>query len=100
MTLEVDEEAGGSDFTIISLPEGVTFPFGGSTILVPEIYTTFWDLVAKDDADWQTRQESPEPHTFSTHSTIITGQPGIGWVTSFVCFLWRSIYHIIQESRF
>ena len=76
LTLETEGE--GSDFTIIKLPEGVTFPFGGSTMLVPEIYKTFWDLVVKDDLEWQKHQGTPEPHTFITHSTIISGQPGIG----------------------
>ena len=47
-----------SDFTVIKLLEGVTFPCEDSMMLVPEIYQTFWDHVVGDDVDWQSHQGS------------------------------------------
>ena len=94
MTLEI-EEGEGSDFTVIKLPAGVKFPFGGSMMLVPEIYQTFWDLVESDDVDWQSRQERDQPFHFPTHATIIIGQPGIGQQCFFrlLCLALNVNYH-------
>ena len=52
MTLENEEGEGpeGSDFTVIKLPEGMTFPFGGSMMLLPRFIKrsgTLWRATMK-----------------------------------------------------
>jgi hypothetical protein len=74
-TLEIGDKE--SAFTIISLPDGVTFPHGVDRLLVTPIYETFWNLVT-DDEDWQVQLGALEPFSYLSHSTIIEGQPGIG----------------------
>jgi hypothetical protein len=76
-TLDTDGEE-DSDFTVISLPDGVKFPHGESRILVTPIYYEFWTLVSDDNEHWQQHINEYAPFQHLSHATVIKGQPGIG----------------------
>jgi len=73
-------------FSFLELPDGITFPHGDRRILITSIYKTFLKLLVNDGTEWQAALQTPHPHTYSSHATIIKGQPGIGMWFNFNSF--------------
>lgn len=75
LSLDVESDSETLGLTIIDLPKGF---FEVSKLLVVEIYKTFWDLLNSEDQHWETLLQTPGRYHSLHHSTIFTGQPGIG----------------------
>jgi len=65
-------------FKYLELPGRENFPCGFSRILITETYTSFYAELCNEDSRWASSQKKPLPFLATSHSTVITGQPGIG----------------------
>lgn len=65
-------------FETINLPHPVRFPDGSTTLIVTEIFKTFREQLRRDDDAWEQVQASNKPFADLSHSSVISGQPGIG----------------------
>ena len=80
LSLEVDDDSEVLNLAVIKIPSY----FGCPELLVVEIYETFWRLLESEDQKWQNLNLSgsdsrrKNPLMSLHHSTIITGQLGIG----------------------
>jgi hypothetical protein len=82
LSLEVDDDSEVLNLAVIKIPSY----FGCPQLLVVEIYETFWGLLESEDQEWQNLNSSDSnaggnPFLSLHHSTMITGQPGIGQYT-------------------
>jgi len=65
-------------FETINLPHPIRFPDGSSTLIITEIFKTFRERLRHDDDAWEQVQGSNMPFADPSHSTVVSGQPGIG----------------------
>ena len=65
-------------FTYIKLPGDIEFPCGLQRILVTETYTSFYAELCREDSRWEEVVGKSRSLLSTSHSTVITGQPGIG----------------------
>ena len=88
------------DLAVIDLPEGSQKAFAAavSKLLVIPIYETFWDLLEQEDQQWQAVPQSQKISCLS-HSTIVTGQPGVGQCAIDIFYNFDLLNLIHQESR-
>ncbi len=98
LSLEVDNNSEVLNLAVIKTPSY----FGCPELLVVEIYETFWGLLESEDQKWQNLNSSDsnadgDPFLSLYHSTMITGQPGIGQYA--VAHIFGSLDFILQESR-
>jgi hypothetical protein len=73
---------GPESISFLELPGDGEFPCGSKRILVTENYKKAYDMLCSDDERWEGVRE--DAYLALSHSTIFTGQPGIG--TSIVLF--------------
>jgi hypothetical protein len=65
-------------FTYLKLPDDIKFPCGLKRILVTETYTSFYVELCREDSRWEEVAGKSQSLLSTAHSTVITGQPGIG----------------------
>jgi len=65
-------------FETINLPHPIRFPDGSSTLIITEIFKMFQEQLRRDDDAWEQVQGSNMPFADPSHSSVISGQPGIG----------------------
>jgi hypothetical protein len=75
-TLQVPNDL--TTFTYLTLPKGGKFPCDYPQIFIPKAYPAFYDYLCKEDLKWVEANNGPIPLLSPSHSTILTGQPGIG----------------------
>lgn len=75
-TLKPEKNASVSE--IIELSDDAVFPNAASMLLIHNTYKTFWDLLSKEEEDWERRHRVAEPFSLPSHATVISGQPGTG----------------------
>jgi hypothetical protein len=76
-TLEIPEDE--TTFTYLRLPDDSSFPCNSGRILITETYMSLYDKLCEEDTLWA--REAPEHFAMSfsmSHSTVVTGQSGIG----------------------
>jgi hypothetical protein len=102
LSLEVDDKSEVLDF--IELPQGPRqiYYFGPSKLLVLEIYETFWGLLESEDHEWQQQLSNNAFKALLSlhHSTIVTGQPGIGqYAIAHTFYNFSSLDFVFQERH-
>jgi hypothetical protein len=75
-TLDIPNDE--TKFTYLKLPGDIKFPCGLRRILVTETYTSFYAELCREDSRWEEVAGKSQSLLSTAHSTVITGQPGIG----------------------
>lgn len=65
-------------FSYLKLPNGVKFPCGLGQILITKTYLAFYKELCEEDSRWKLDIDDPVSHLLSSHSSVMSGQPGIG----------------------
>jgi hypothetical protein len=74
-------------FETINLPLPIRFPDGSSTLVITEIFKMFREQLHHDDDAWEQVQGSNMPFADPSHSSVISGQPGIGeFIAPCICY--------------
>ena len=69
---------GKTKFTYLKLPGDIKFPCGLQRILVTETYMSFYEELCREDSRWEEVAGKSRSLLSTSHSTVMTGQPGIG----------------------
>jgi len=82
-------------FTHLERPNGHMFPCDSPRILVTKTYMYLYDELCREDSRWLRDAPMPQGLLSTSHSTVITGQPGIGKTTCLSYILVRRL----QEKK-